>query len=248
MVPSLAALLDLVLPVSCAGCGAACGGGGVPVCPACASGWRPLPAPTRPSPCPPGVPPCWAAGEYAATLRALIVAHKDRGRRALAPLLADALAAVVTAAVGCPGPHGALVLVPVPSSAASRRSRHGDDPLGRLARGAARRLRRQGRDARCLPLLRSSRRVADQAGLGSAARAANLAGAFAAVPSAALRVPPGCRVVIVDDVVTTGVTLAESARALRVAGVPTHAAAVVAATARRGARPAWGPPGRTSAG
>jgi predicted amidophosphoribosyltransferase len=78
-----------------------------------------------------------------------------------------------------------------------------------------------------------SRTALDQAGLGVQARAENLAGA--------VRVPPrqrsavaGLEVVLVDDVVTTGATLAESARALHAAGASVVAAAVVAATARRG--------------
>jgi predicted amidophosphoribosyltransferase len=81
--------------------------------------------------------------------------------------------------------------------------------------------------------------VADQAGLGSAERAVNLSGAFEVVPGPAARPRPSDRglgavaVVLVDDVVTTGTTLAEAARALRAAGAEPSAAVTVAATRRR---------------
>ncbi|MET9018877.1 phosphoribosyltransferase family protein [Actinopolymorpha sp. NPDC004070] len=82
------------------------------------------------------------------------------------------------------------------------------------------------------------RRVADQAGLDARARRANLAGAFV-VRVRSRDLLTGRAVLLVDDVLTTGATLAEAARVLRVAGVNVRAAAVVAATRRR--RPAIGP-------
>lgn len=91
----------------------------------------------------------------------------------------------------------------------------------------------------CLRALQHRRRVADQAGLGAADRAANLSGALRSRLD--LR---GLHLIVVDDVMTTGATLAEAARALRAAGAHVPAAAVIAATPRRtptgGSMPAGG--------
>ncbi|KJY25776.1 phosphoribosyltransferase family protein, partial [Streptomyces katrae] len=76
--------------------------------------------------------------------------------------------------------------------------------------------------------LRLRRQVADQAGLGARQRWENLAGALEVRPGGT-RMAAGARIVVVDDVVTTGATLEEAARALRAAGLWADAAAVVAA-------------------
>ncbi|MGH8969597.1 MAG: phosphoribosyltransferase family protein, partial [Actinomycetes bacterium] len=109
------------------------------------------------------------------------------------------------------------------------------DPTARLARRAAAELRRAGVPARVAPVIRAVRRVADQAGLDAAARAANVGGALT-VPRGLGRLVDGRRVVVVDDIITTGASLAESARALRASGADVVGAAVVAATARTGGR------------
>jgi predicted amidophosphoribosyltransferase len=180
-----------------------------------------------PCPVPPGLPPPWAVAPYAGPVRQLIVAHKERGLAGLAGPLGAALARAVLAAAVQGEP---VLLVPVPSSRASVR-RRGEDPTLRIARAAAREATRRGAAAHCLRALRHRRRVADQAGLTATGRAANLDGALGA--RSGLR---GARVIVVDDVITTGATLAEAARALRAAGAEVPAAAVVAATARHAGR------------
>jgi len=220
---TLHALLDLVLPASCVGCGL----DGTAWCEACSAPLRARPRRAVPDPCPAGLPSTWAVARYDGAVRDAVVAHKEHGARVLARPLAGALAA--SAAAACPGADPVL-LVPAPSRAAAVRAR-GDDPTARLARAAAALLRGDGRPARVLPVLRLGRRALDQAGLSSRQRAANLAGAVRVVRLGGG--PPAYRVVLVDDVVTTGATLVECARALAGAGFDVAGAAVVAATARR---------------
>ncbi|WP_435842751.1 ComF family protein [Streptomyces fradiae] len=125
-----------------------------------------------------------------------------------------------------------LALVPVPSARRSVRAR-GHDAVRRVAVAAARELRRTGIEARVAPVLRQRRVVADQAGLGARQRHANLAGALEVVPGGA-RLLAGARVVLVDDLMTTGATLNEAARALCEAGT------VREAGMGRGAAPDFG--------
>jgi len=210
--------VDLAAPVACAGCTLP----GAWLCPSCAGALRGPAHLVRPHPPPAGLPAVSAVASYEGVVRALVVAHKERGVLRLATPLGAALAASVRALPAGPGPP---VLVPVPSRPASVRQR-GHDPTARVTAAAA-------RDLGGLPVqraLRQSRRVRDQAGLTASARAANLAGALVADRS---RLASGAAVVLVDDVLTTGATLAEAARALRAAGCVVLGAAVVAATRRK---------------
>jgi predicted amidophosphoribosyltransferase len=221
---ALAGLLDLALPSECAGCGHA---GGL-LCVGCRAALSGPARPARPEPSPPGLPLPWAVAEYAGIARAALLAHKEQGRLALAGPLGAALARSVRAGAG--GGTGPLLLVPAPSRRAAVRAR-GHDPTLRLARAAAASLRRQGCDVGVAAALRLRAGVADQAGLSAVERTANLDGALW-VPRRVVPLVAGRRVLVVDDVVTTGATIREAARALSAAGASVPAAAVVAATAR----------------
>ncbi|GHH76215.1 hypothetical protein GCM10018793_21330 [Streptomyces sulfonofaciens] len=226
--------MDLVVPSECAGCGRP----RAVVCAVCARALHSSP-PRRvhPVPEPSGLPAVYAAAPYADAVRALLLAHKERGALALARPLGTALAAAVRAAAGGRGAAaGPVLLVPVPSAGGAVRAR-GHDPVRRIALAAAAELRRSGTPARVLAALRQRRAVADQSSLSPAQRGANVAGALGAAPGTGAVLRAAGRVVLVDDLVTTGATLAEAARALSAAGVEkrTHAAAVAAAPDSTGA-------------
>jgi len=224
------ALLDLVVPLGCAGC--ARPSIGQAVCERCAVALGGPAREVRPRPVPTGLPPVAAVGAYDGVLRELILAHKEHGRLALARPLGLALARAAAYQVAAAGAEATgLTLVPVPSQRRTTRHR-GHDPVLRMAAVAAGSLRTLGVVARVDPVLRVRRRVADQAGLGATERQANVAGALAVRPGAAARLGGG-PVIVVDDVLTTGSTLAEAARALQSGQAQVVGAAVICATRRR---------------
>ncbi|MFF3405642.1 ComF family protein [Streptomyces sp. NPDC002742] len=112
--------------------------------------------------------------------------------------------------------YGPVLLVPVPSARGAVRAR-GHDPARRIALAAAGELRRAGTPARVLGVLRQRRAVADQSGLNSRQRLENLAGALEVVAGGERLLARGGPVVLVDDLMTTGASLAEAARAVRAA-------------------------------
>jgi predicted amidophosphoribosyltransferase len=229
-----AAALDLALPQECVGCHCA----GAQLCAGCAA---PLLAPPRlswPNPPPSGLPPPYATADYDGSTRSAIIAYKERRQRGLLPVLSCALARGARLAWSAHAhpvlmrPATQLLLVPVPSARAAVRAR-GHDPAAALGRATVRELRRAGIPARRLHVLHHARVVQDQAALSAPARTENLAGAFA-VSQRLAHLVNGKRVLLVDDVITTGATLAEAARSLRAAGAEPVAAAVIGATKRSG--------------
>lgn len=206
---ALADALAIAFPVDCAGCGAP----GRDLCAHCRGHLAPAPCERvldsglRVS----------AGLEYAGVAADAMRALKEQGRTSIARSFAPALREALT--VAARGASG-LVVVPVPATRAAMR-RRGYRVVEVLARRAA---------VVPLRLLAPARRTADQRLLGREDRRANVAGSLRARDAA------GLRVIILDDVVTTGATLEEAARALAVAGADVIGAAAVAATPLHHAR------------
>ena len=220
----LAAAGDLLLGARCHGCGQPWWG----ICPLCRQQFASRrPFLTTPVPCPDGFPVTVTSSSYDPILRRLISAHKERQALALTSFLAERLALSVHGLLsrGAYVRASRIVLVPIPSAARTVR-RRGFDATASMARLAARRLTVRY-PVTVRSALTQARRVADQAGLGAAARHENMAGAFL------VRRPISIgAAVLVDDLVTTGSSLTEAARVLRAARIPVLGAATVAATVR----------------
>jgi ComF family protein len=152
----------------------------------------------------------------------LVRGLKDGRRRALAAVLAGVMATRV-----CP-PEPPCPLVPVPVGR-RRRAERGFDQAEMIARELGRRWARPVE-----PLLVRVREGPDQRGASASARVRQVARAFAVHPRAGV-MPESA--ILVDDVHTTGATLAACARALRSAGVRS-VGAVCFARALAG-RPGW---------
>ena len=186
-------LASVVGPAPCASCGRR----GAWLCATCLQEARGA----IPGPCPPGVDRVVAAWAYEGGPRSLVLRLKLRHLSGAAEPL---VAGMVTAARRALVDADRITWVP-----ARRRdiSARGFDHAEVLARGVASQL-----GLPVAPLLTRRGLQQDQSGLDRARRMENLKGAFAATDT------PPRRVLLVDDLITTGATAGACAAALKAAG------------------------------
>ena len=142
---------------------------------------------------------------YTPTASKIILAAKENGLQGADDLL---IAAIVHVLSKARLDRGYFTLVPVPSSKRSQR-RRGRSFIVDLTKAISKHTGIAVND--CLQV---SRRVSDQSGLTRIQRSSNMHGAFSVKPGAILRGDA----IVIDDVVTTGATLREAARALNSQG------------------------------
>lgn len=201
--------MELLVPRRCAGCRAP----GEMLCPQCRLALAAVPRRVLPS-----IDthvPVFALGRWGGPHREVVIAMKERGHRAIRPYIG----AVVRAGVVFLAARGEIpedvVLVPAPTTPRHARLRGGDHVTD-ICRHSG---------YRTVTALHHSG-VRDSVGLNAVERRKNLSGGIFLYPCVSCI---SSDVLLVDDVVTTGATLAASVEALVSAGARVRAALTLAA-------------------
>ena len=185
-------LTQLLFPTRCYGCHAI----GLSICSTCRREWHPHYYLTHIQNL-----KVHSAILYSSTASKIILAAKESGLKGADKLIIDAIVHVLNR--GDFDSHN-VRLVPIPSSQSNSR-RRGRNFISDLCHEISRQT-----NIPVTPALELARKVKDQSGLSAKARATNMKGAFAISAG----VYPRGDLILIDDVVTTGATVAEAARAL----------------------------------
>ena len=199
----LTSLEELIFPVRCLGCGAL----GLEICSQCRKFWQPRIYRSHSHRKPHF--PIYSSIPYSPIAGKVLLAAKEYGIQRADELMVGALSHSLSL---CLQEQGIGFLVPIPSRKSVARLR-GRQFINGLAREIG-----SGAQVPTYEILTHTRAVKDQSKLDAKERLENLDGALTS-----MRYRSG-KAIIVDDLVTTGVTLQEAARALRAAGIEVSAA------------------------
>ena len=203
------ALLDLFFPPRCAVCRKI---GVHGVCPACEKALPRMETPLREGA---GYGKCAVPLKYEGAVRDALLRFKFRGAQSAAEGFGMLLAQCAAEELG--GTFEAVTWAPI---SRQRMKERGYDQARLLAEEAA-----KAWGVKPVPMLRKKRDNAAQSGLGAAERRGNVIGVYEAVDRAGIE---GRRILLIDDIITTGATLGECVRVLRDAGAADVVCACVA--------------------
>ena len=200
---SLKSLQEIIFPVRCLGCSAL----GLEICSQCRSKWNPhiYRSWSRTSP----YFPIFSSIQYSTVASKVLLAAKENNIKLADDLLVQALQRSFHF---CAKERGVGVLVPIPSRHAVARSR-GRQFITELSLRLS-----KGTGIETIEMLSHIRKVRDQSSLDAKQRLVNIEGSMKSLRYLSEKV------ILVDDLVTTGVTLHEGARALRENGIEVIAA------------------------
>ena len=204
----------LLFPTRCFGCREL----GYSICSECRQQWNPHRYQSRVTNL-----AVYSAITYSPIAKNILLAAKEQGVKSADQLVRNAVSVSIHELFK---KYPSCALVPIPSSASSNR-RRGRDFINEIAISVARDL-----GVAVLPLLEHQRKVRDQSKLNVSNRHQNLAMALSIKPQFRGNYS-GERVVILDDLVTTGATIGEANRALTRGGFKVQAAATACVALRR---------------
>ena len=200
---SLKSLQEIIFPVRCLGCSAL----GLEICSQCRSKWNPhiYRSWSRTSP----YFPIFSSIQYSTVASKVLLAAKENNIKLADDLLVQALQRSFHF---CAKERGVGVLVPIPSRHAVARSR-GRQFITELSLRLS-----KGTGIETIEMLSHIRKVRDQSSLDAKQRLLNIEGSMKSLRYLSEKV------ILVDDLVTTGATIHEGARALRENGIEVIAA------------------------
>jgi len=199
-------LAELIFPSRCIGCSQL----GISICSICRKSWHPhiyhrdLLISSQ-------AYPVISAVKYSPIASKVLLSAKESGQSAADQLLISAISHALNFFAK---KYGAGDLVGIPSRKSATRKR-GRNFMVEITKSVA-----KAESIKALDILQHTRSVRDQSQLDSEQRSRNIAGALTASKNSSNLDSPGNTgpLIIVDDLITTGATLAEAIRALRTAG------------------------------